>query len=202
MENSIGTNGRQIIEEQDKEAREEVRRILKEKKAGFVAGIFLFVIAFFRAAKCTNNYILAADEENTEPACSCVCTCGYHPSRREIRNRITEEMAVRDLRIIADKFSIAGTGNETRRSASILLEILDTAREQLKEQKLLRERYIDSMILSEKLPVLALDVIKYFCSGEISAEQADGALIEIKGRYQALFSEMGIIPAQAPAKKK
>ena len=75
-------------------------------------------------------------------------------------------------------------------------------REELKQPKFLRVRYIDSAVRSEKLPKLVLDIIMAVSDGKISVKRADDALIEIKGRYQTVFAEMGIISTPAPAKKK
>ena len=179
------------------EAQDEIQRVATEKKLGWIMENFFIFFAFSAARKCEKEYIKAMNVGADIP-----CTCGYHPSRRSLKMFITEELAACDLRIIADKFCVAGMDNETTRSAKILLEVLDTACEQLKEPKLLRERYIESVIRSEVLPVLALDVIKYFCAGKINARQADNALIEIKGRYQTVFAEMGINLTSAQAKKK
>ncbi len=181
------------------EADEEIQRFAEEKRIRWwVAEVFFTFMAFSAARKCTAKHLKFADAGGT----SSPCLCGYHPSRRLIKVRITKETAKNDLKNIADKFGIAGVDNETGRAADILLQILDTAREQLKEPKLLRESYIDSALRSETFPALALDVMKYLRAGEINAKQTENALIEIKGRYQTLFHEMGIISVQAPANKK
>lgn len=169
------------------EAGEEIQRFA-EAKGIRGARDFLFTFRAFTAArKCTKDYVKAVNTGVTDTP----CFCGYHPSRRSLKMLITEETAAEDLKNITNKFGIAGGDNETRR---ILLQVLETARKQLKENKLLRESYIDSAIRSEVLPVLALDVVKYLRAGEMTVKQADNALIEIKGRYETLFREMRIKP--------
>ncbi|KKS44052.1 MAG: hypothetical protein UV05_C0013G0009, partial [candidate division CPR1 bacterium GW2011_GWA2_42_17] len=125
-----------------------------------------------------------------------------HPSRRKIRTIITEATVLEDLKNIAKRFLIAGTDNEAKRSAHILLEILNTVREELKQPKFLRMRYLDSEVRSDKLPRLMLEIIRAVSDGKISVKRADDALIEIKLRYETVFSEMGINLTSAQAKKK
>ncbi len=181
------------------ESDEEIQRFAEAKRIRWwVAEIFFTFLAFSAARKCTKDYINAVNAGGTNVSCS----CGYHPSRRKIKTVITEETAANDLRNIADKFCIIGEDNETRRSADILLQVLNTAREELKQPKFLMERYLDSAVRSEKLPKLVSDIIKYVHAGEITAKQADNALIEIKGRYQKVFREMGINPTPVPISEK
>lgn len=175
------------------EASNEIQRFAEAKGIRGVRDFLFTFRAFTAARKCTAKYFKAMDTGET----SIGCTCGYHPSRRLVKVRITKETAKNDLKNIADKFGIAGADNETGRATDILLQVLETAREELKQPKFLRMRYLDSAVHSETLPALALDVMKYLRAGEMNVRQADNALIEIKGRYQTLFREMRINPTEA-----
>ena len=180
------------------EAQDEIQRVATEKKFGWIMENFFIFFAFSAARKCTKDYINAVNTGET----NIPCVCGYHPSRRKIRTIITEATVLEDLKNIAKRFLIAGTDNEAKRSAHILLEILNTVREELKQPKFLRMRYLDSEVRSEKLPKLMLEIIRAVSDGKISVKRADDALIEIKLRYETVFSEMGINLTSAQAKKK
>lgn len=180
------------------EAQDEIQRVATEKKLNWLPEALFIFFAFSAAKKCTNEYIKTVNAGGTEIACD----CGYHPSRSPLKTLIIRETALEDMRNIAKRFSLAGEDNETRRSADILLQVLETVRNELKQPKFLRVRYIDSAVRSEKLSKLVLDIIRAVSDGKISVKRADDALIEIKGRYQTVFAEMGINLTPAQAKKK
>src|SRR3989344_15163 len=136
------------VDKQGEEARNEIGRIASEKKFGPLTKFLFRLCAFSNATDCANAYIGVIAIGKHWP----VCICGYHPSRRKIRTIITEETAARDLKNIADRFCVTGQDNETRRSADILLQVLETVRNELKQPKFLRMRYLDSEVRSEKLP--------------------------------------------------
>ena len=186
------------VDKQGEEARNEIGRIASEKKFGPLTKFLFRLCAFSNAADCANAYIGVIAIGKHWP----VCICGYHPSRRKIRTIITEATVLEDLKNIAKRFLIAGTDNEAKRSAHILLEILNTVREELKQPKFLRMRYLNSEVRSDKLPRLMLEIIRAVSDGKISVKRADDALIEIKLRYETVFSEMGINLTSAQAKKK
>ncbi|MDO8664243.1 MAG: hypothetical protein Q7K44_01680 [Candidatus Liptonbacteria bacterium] len=183
------------------EAQDEIQRVATEKKLNWLPEALFIFFAFSAAKKCTNEYIKTVNAGGTEIACD----CGYHPSRSPLKTLIIRETALEDMRNIAKRFSLAGEDNEATRCANILLQVLDTARNELKQPKFLRVqylKYLNSATLSKELPELALDVIKYVDAGEITVKQADNALIEIKGRYQTVFAEMGINPTPVPISEK
>ena len=178
--------------QQLEEAECEITRVLEEKRLGKAAEFIFIIRAFFRARKCTADYIRAVIAGGV----SILCSCGYHPSRRKIRTFLKETVKD-DLESVSGAFYTFGADTEVGRAAKLFLQAFDVLRKVLDRPDVLKISYINSEVAHEMLPESMRDVVRRLCAGEINAEQADNELIELKGHYEALIGEMGIKPAES-----
>lgn len=175
---------------QAEEAGKEAQRIVVEKGLGFIASIIFLFRASSSAKKCAEDYVDAVLAGGS----NIFCKCGYHPSRRRGKE-LLKETITGDLKKISRKFPTVGAGDETARSAKLLIQSLDVLRGRLRNPDFVRALYVDSNT-AEVLPASVCDIVRRFCSGEINIGQADAQLILLKGDYQTLMKDMCIKPSE------
>jgi len=178
------------LSRQADEARMEFRRILMEKGLGVFAGIVFLFRASSRAKKCTYGYIDAVMAGGT----NIFCACGYHLPRRKMRATLTKKVVKGELGKISGKLQELGVPVGDGYAAKFFIQLLDQLRQELARPDVLKELYVDSDEAVDMVPKMAHNIVRRFCAGEISAEQAEDEFIELKGHYQMLFDELGIEP--------
>ncbi len=180
------------IRRQAEESKEEAKRIIAEKGLGLIDSLIFLFRTSFNAKKCAEDYVDAVLAGGS----NIFCKCGCHPSRR--RNKeILKETIMEDLRKISRKFPVPGSGDEISHAAMLLLMMLDTLRERLPNQQLVKEFYVGMGNEGiEVLPKSVYEIARRLCDGEINIGQADAELILLKGDYQTLMENFGIEPSE------